>query len=193
VQGGFYPELRRRSAEALKALDFPGYAIGGLSLGEEKEVTFEIAEQIIDLLPEDAPRYLMGMGTPEDIMRGVRIGVDMFDCVLPTRGARTGLLFTSSGTLNIKQARYSADTAPPDPGCGCYTCSNFSRAYLRHLFLSRELLAYRLNAVHNLFYYHSLVKGIRQALAEDQMDQFVQAFFSRRDVTTKVEGGETVC
>lgn len=183
VQGGVYPELRRQSAQELLEMGFDGYAIGGLSLGEAKEVTFEIAEQVIDLLPKDTPRYLMGMGTPEDILRGVRVGVDMFDCVLPTRGARTGLLFTSSGTLNIKQARYSADTAPPDPACGCYTCRNFSRAYLRHLFLSRELLAYRLNAVHNLFYYHSLVRGIRQALSEDTMDQFAQAFFSQREDT----------
>jgi queuine tRNA-ribosyltransferase len=193
VQGGVYPELRRQSAHELTALGLDGYAIGGLSLGEAKETTFEIAQQVVDLLPKDAPRYLMGMGTPEDILTGVGIGVDMFDCVLPTRGARTGLLFTSSGTLNIKQARYSEDSAPPDPACGCYTCRNFSRAYLRHLFLSRELLAYRLNAVHNLFYYHSLIKGIRQALAENTMDQFVRAFFSQREDTTKVKGGETAC
>jgi queuine tRNA-ribosyltransferase len=193
VQGGVYPELREQSTHELLEMGFDGYAIGGLSLGEEKELTFEIAKQVTDLLPKDAPRYLMGMGTPEDILTGVRIGVDMFDCVLPTRGARTGLLFTSSGTLNIKQARYSADTVPPDPACGCYTCRNFSRAYLRHLFLSRELLAYRLNAVHNLFYYHSLVRGIRQALSEDAMDQFARTFFSQREDITVVEGGETAC
>jgi len=193
VQGGVYPELRRQSAHESLEMGFDGYAIGGLSLGEEKEVTFEIVEQVTDLLPKKAPRYLMGMGTPQDILTGVRIGVDMFDCVLPTRGARTGLLFTSLGALNIKQARYSADAAPPDPACGCYTCRNFSRAYLRHLFLSRELLAYRLNAVHNLFYYHSLVRGIRQALSEDTMDQFEQTLFSQREDTTRVEGGETVC
>lgn len=193
VQGGVYPELRRQNAHELLEIGFDGYAIGGLSLGEAKELTFEIAEQVTDLLPKEAPRYLMGMGTPEDILTGVRIGVDMFDCVLPTRGARTGLLFTSLGPLNIKQARYRADAAPPDPACGCYTCCNFSRAYLRHLFLSRELLAYRLNAVHNLFYYHSLVRGIRQALSEDTMDQFVRAFFSQREDTTGSEGGETVC
>jgi queuine tRNA-ribosyltransferase len=193
VQGGVYPEIRRQSAHELLEIGFDGYAIGGLSLGETKEATFEIAEQVIDLLPKDSPRYLMGMGTPEDILRGVRIGVDMFDCVLPTRGARTGLLFTSLGPLNIKQARYRADTAPPDPACGCYTCCNFSRAYLRHLFLSRELLAYRLNAVHNLSYYHSLVRGIRQALSEDTMDQFVRAFFAQREDTTRSEGGEIVC
>jgi queuine tRNA-ribosyltransferase len=181
VQGGGYPELRRQSACELLEIGFDGYAIGGLSLGEEKEVTFEIAETVTALLPTDSPRYLMGMGTPEDILAGVRIGVDLFDCVLPTRCARTGLLFTSSGTLNIKHARYSRDTAPPDPACGCYTCRNFSRAYLRHLFLARELLAYRLNAMHNLFYYHSLMRDIRQALSEDTIGQFVQGCISQRE------------
>jgi queuine tRNA-ribosyltransferase len=181
VQGGGYPELRRQSASELMEIGFDGYAIGGLSLGEEKEVTFEIAQTLTDLLPADSPRYLMGMGTPEDILAGVKIGVDLFDCVLPTRGARTGLLFTSSGTLNIKHARYSRDTAPPDPACGCYTCRNFSRAYLRHLFLARELLAYRLNAMHNLFYYHSLMRDIRQALSEDTIGQFVQGCMSQSE------------
>jgi queuine tRNA-ribosyltransferase len=196
VQGGVYPELREQSAQELMEIGFDGYAIGGLSLGEAKEVTFEMAQVVTSLLPTDTPRYLMGMGTPEDILAGVRIGVDMFDCVLPTRCARTGLLFTHFGQLNIKHARYSKDTAPIDPACDCYTCQNFSRAYLRHLFLSRELLAYRLNAVHNLFYYHSLMRDIRQALSEETMDQFVQAFVSQRVDTTdnsKDEGGETVC
>jgi queuine tRNA-ribosyltransferase len=181
VQGGGYPELRRQSACELMEIGFDGYAIGGLSLGEEKEVTFEIAETVTALLPTDSPRYLMGMGTPEDILAGVKIGVDLFDCVLPTRCARTGLLFTSAGILNIKHARYSRDTAPPDPACVCYTCRNFSRAYLRHLFLARELLAYRLNAMHNLFYYHSLMRGIRQALSEDTMGQFIQGFIPQRE------------
>jgi queuine tRNA-ribosyltransferase len=195
VQGGSYPELRQQSAYELMEIGFVGYAIGGLSLGEPKEVTFEIAEQVADMLPMDAPRYLMGMGTPEDILTGVRIGIDMFDCVLPTRGARTGILFTSRGQLNIKHARYTADMAPPDPLCGCYTCRNFSRSYLRHLFVARELLAYRLNAVHNLFYYHSLMRDIRQALTEGRMEQFVRDFFSRREDTNTMrsEGGETVC
>jgi queuine tRNA-ribosyltransferase len=196
VQGGVYPELRRQSAHELMEMGFDGYAIGGLSLGEAKEVTFEMAQVVTSLLPTDTPRYLMGMGTPEDIIAGVKIGVDMFDCVLPTRCARTGILFTSFGRLNIKHARYSKDTAPLDPACGCYTCRHFSRAYLRHLFLARELLAYRLNAVHNLFYYHSLMRGIRQALSEGTMDQFVRAFVSqRRDTGDNLgdEGGETVC
>ena len=196
VQGGVYPELRKQSAHEIMEIGFDGYAIGGLSLGEEKEVTFEMAQVVTSLLPTDSPRYLMGMGTPEDILTGVRMGVDMFDCVLPTRCARTGLLFTRFGQLNIKHARYSKDTAPIDPACGCYTCRNFSRAYLRHLFLARELLAYRLNAVHNLFYYHSLMGDIRQALSEGTMDQFARAFVSQRGDTTdnsRDEGGETVC
>ena len=196
VQGGVYPELRRQSAHELMEMGFDGYAIGGLSLGEEKEVTFETAQLVTSLLPTETPRYLMGMGTPEDILAGVRIGVDMFDCVLPTRCARTGILFTSFGRLNIRHARYSADTAPLDPQCACYTCRHFSRAYLRHLFLARELLAYRLNAVHNLFYYHSLMRDIRQALSEGTMDQFIQGFVSQREDTgdnSGDEGGETVC
>ena len=146
VQGGTYKELRRQSAHELMEIGFDGYALGGLSVGEEKSVTFEIAEETTSLLPTDSPRYLMGMGTPEDILAGVQAGVDMFDCVMPTRSARTGALFTSFGTLNIKHTRYSTDTDPVDLRCSCYTCRNFSRAYLRHLFLSRELLAYRLNA-----------------------------------------------
>lgn len=196
VQGGVYPELRRQSAHELMEIGFDGYAIGGLSLGEEKEVTFEIAKHVTALLPTDSPRYLMGMGTPEDILNGVKRGVDLFDCVLPTRCARTGVLFTSLGQLNIKHARYSMDTAPPDPACGCYTCRNFSRAYLRHLFLSRELLAYRLNAMHNLFYYHSLMRDIRQALSEDSMGHIERTLFSRRGDkgdNSRNEGGETVC
>jgi queuine tRNA-ribosyltransferase len=193
VQGGDYLELRRQSAQELMEIGFDGYAIGGLSLGEAKEITFEIAAMVADQLPTGSPRYLMGMGTPEDIVQGVQLGVDMFDCVLPTRGARTGLLFTRFGQLNIKHARYSADTAPVDADCGCYTCRNFSRAYLRHLFLSRELLAYRLNAVHNLFYYHALMRDIRQALSEGNMDQFAREFLSPRGDNSEHKGGETLC
>ena len=194
VQGGAHAELRRQSAEELMEIGFDGYAIGGLSLGETKALTFETAAQVTALLPTTSPRYLMGMGTPEDIVRGVQLGVDMFDCVLPTRGARTGLLFTRRGQLNIKHARYSTDNAPVDADCGCYTCCHFSRAYLRHLFLARELLAYRLNAVHNLFYYHTLIRAIRQALADETVDQFVREFFPRRDENiTEAEGGETLC
>ncbi len=197
VQGGIYSELRRQSAHDLMEIGFDGYAIGGLSVGEEKEITFEMTEMTTSILPNDFPRYLMGMGTPEDILVGVRTGVDMFDCVLPTRCARTGILFTSFGKLNIKNARYSRDEDPVDPQCGCYTCCNFSRAYLRHLFLSRELLAYRLNAIHNLFYYHSLMRDIRQAISQDTMDQFEREFFSQRGKgnggDSEEEGGEIVC
>ena len=181
IQGGGYPELRRQSTYELMEMGFDGYAIGGLSLGEEKKVTFEMTQTVTALLPTDSPRYLMGMGTPADIIAAVNTGVDLFDCVLPTRCARTGLLFTSSGTLNIKHARYSSDTTPPDPDCGCYTCRNFSRAYLRHLFLARELLAYRLNAMHNLFYYHSLMRKIRQALSEGTMGKFIRECVSQRE------------
>jgi queuine tRNA-ribosyltransferase len=193
VQGGDHAKLRQQSAEELMEIGFDGYAIGGLSLGEAKAVTFETAAQVTALLPTASPRYLMGMGTPEDIVHGVQIGVDMFDCVLPTRGARTGLLFTRRGQLNIKQARYSTDTAPVDAECNCYTCRNFSRAYLRHLFLARELLAYRLNAIHNLFYYHTLMGAIRQALAAGRMDQFEEEFVSPCDDTVPAKGGETLC
>ncbi|MBW2039619.1 MAG: tRNA guanosine(34) transglycosylase Tgt [Deltaproteobacteria bacterium] len=197
VQGGIYPELRRQSAHELMEIGFDGYAIGGLSVGEEKEITFDIAETAASMLPKDSPRYLMGMGTPEDILAGVRIGVDMFDCVLPTRCARTGVLFTSFGRLNIKNSRYSKDKDPIDPQCGCYTCRNFSRAYLRHLFLSRELLSYRLNAIHNLFYYHFLMRDIRQALFHDKMGQFVREFFSPKGRDNRgdseEEGGEILC
>jgi len=196
VQGGVYSELRRQSAHELTEIGFDGYAIGGLSVGEQKESTFEMVELTVSMLPKDSPRYLMGMGTPEDILKGVRMGVDMFDCVLPTRFARTGVLFTSFGKLNIKNARYIKDKGPLDPQCGCYTCRHFSRAYLRHLFLSRELLAYRLNAIHNLFYYQSLMKDIRRALSEDRMDQFSHEFFSQRvggDEDSQQEGGEILC
>ena len=197
VQGGMYQELRHQSAYELMEIEFDGYAIGGLSVGEEKELTFEIAKASISMLPADSPRYLMGMGTPEDILAGVRLGVDMFDCVLPTRCARTGILFTSFGRVAIKNTRYSNDKNPVDPQCGCYTCQNFSRAYLRHLFLSRELLSYRLNAIHNLFYYNALIRDIRQALSQDKMDQFVRAFFSQRGNddggVLEEKGGEILC
>lgn len=194
VQGGVYPELRRKSADALMEIGFDGYAIGGLSLGEEKEETFEVASMVADILPMERPRYLMGMGTPEDIVRGVMIGVDMFDCVLPTRGARTGVLFTSEGRINIKHARYRRDDSPPDAVCNCYTCRNFSRAYLRHLFVAKELLAYRLNAIHNLSYYLLLLRDIRSAIAQGKMGEFARGFFAQRvNDTTDDEGGDSVC
>ena len=180
VQGSVYRDLRQRSVEGLLEIGFDGYAIGGLSVGEEKEVTYEMVELTCGLLPKDQPRYLMGMGAPEDIVEGVMRGVDMFDCVLPTRLARTGELFTPWGKLNIKNAQYAKDKDPIDPQCECYTCQHFSRAYLRHLFLSRELLAYWLNTIHNLHYYHRLMVQIRQAIEQEDLQGFKRRFYTQR-------------
>lgn len=181
VQGGVFLDLRRKSAEALMEIGFDGYALGGLSVGEEKRQTWEVVEFTCGLLPQDQPRYLMGMGTPEDLVEGVRRGVDMFDCVLPTRCARTGELFTPWGKMNIKNARYARDPDPIDPGCDCYTCRHFSRAYLRHLFMARELLAYYLNTIHNLHYYLNLMREIRRALQEDRFEEFRREFYRLRE------------
>src|SRR5512145_1822032 len=165
VQGGMFPDLRRRSAEEIGALDFAGYAIGGVSVGEGKELQREAVAATAPLLPEDRPRYLMGVGTPEDILDAVSRGVDMFDCVMPTRNARNGMLFTSAGPLSIKQARNKDDDRPPDEACGCPTCRSFSRAYLRHLFLQKEMLAAMALTVHNLHYYARCMERIRRAIS----------------------------
>ena len=164
IQGGVFPELRRESAEFLTSLGFPGYAIGGLSLGESKKLMLDILEETVAFLPEDRPRYLMGVGSPEDIFEGVARGVDIFDSALPTRTARNGALFTSSGRHNIENARYKYMDEPVESGCECYTCSNFSAAYLHHLFKSRELLAYRLATIHNLRFIQRLLEEMRQAI-----------------------------
>ncbi|MEJ2111086.1 MAG: tRNA guanosine(34) transglycosylase Tgt [Acidobacteriota bacterium] len=164
VQGGTYPELRRRSAEALDRTGFSGTAIGGLSVGEPKEVMDEIVDYTLPLLPWDRPRYLMGVGTPEDIIRAISRGVDMFDCVLPTRNARNGCLFTSRGKILIKNAAYAEDQEPLDPECSCFTCRRFSRAYLRHLFLAGEYLSAFYNTVHNLTFYLDMMHKIREAI-----------------------------
>ncbi len=163
-QGGFYPDLRRKSAEIIAELDFPGQAIGGLALGEPIEERLEAIEAARSVLGEDKPLYLMGVGTPIDLIEGIRRGADMFDCVLPTRNARNGQLFTRLGRLVIKNARYIRDSRPVDEKCGCYTCQNFSRAYLRHLFQNGEPLAMRLASIHNLHYYLDLVGGARESL-----------------------------
>jgi queuine tRNA-ribosyltransferase len=165
VQGGFFPDLRTLSAKEITALPFPGFAIGGLSVGEPKKVMQEILAHTIPILPWDKPRYLMGVGTPLDLLDGISLGVDMFDCVLPTRNARNGTLYTSQGKINIKRFEYRADESPLDPDCDCYTCRTFSRAYLRHLYTARELLAYRLNTIHNLAYYLNLMHRVREAIA----------------------------
>lgn len=180
VQGGMYPELRAQAIAELVEIGFDGYAMGGLSVGEPKDVMYEMTERTTALMPKDFPIYLMGVGTPEDLVEGVWRGVDMFDCVMPTRNARNGLLFTSSGKIVIKNAQYQRDQRPLDEGCSCYTCRNFSRAYLRHLYMAREILAANLNTIHNLHYYVGLMAAIRQALEVDRFAEFRQGFYARR-------------
>ena len=164
VQGGMYSDLRRESAERTMELDFPGYAIGGLSVGESRAKTMEMIATVLELLPKDKPRYVMGVGYPEEIVQYAAMGVDMMDCVLPTRAARHGLLFTSEGRINIKNARYAQDQGPADPKCGCRVCSRYTRAYLRHLFVSAEPLAGVLNTVHNLAFYLDTMRSVRHAI-----------------------------
>ncbi len=165
TQGGFHKDLREQSVREITALPFEGYAIGGLSVGESREHMDDILHHTAPLMPEHKPRYLMGVGTPRDIVSAVSAGVDMFDCVLPTRNARNGTLYTSQGKVNIKRAEFRNDDRPLDPACSCEACRNYSRAYLRHLYVSRELLAYRLNSVHNLAYFLGLAARCRQAIA----------------------------
>jgi queuine tRNA-ribosyltransferase len=164
VQGGMYTDLRRESAERLVEMDFPGFAIGGLSVGEPREKTREIIASTLPLLPEDRPRYVMGVGYPEEIVEYAAMGVDMMDCVLPTRAARHGLLFTSEGRMNIKNARYARDQQPPDSACTCMVCSRYTRAYLRHLFVAGEPLAAVLNTIHNLAHYLDTMRSVRHAI-----------------------------
>ncbi|SMP50023.1 tRNA guanosine(34) transglycosylase Tgt [Desulfonatronum lacustre] len=172
VQGGFFPDLRTESARQICDLPFDGFAIGGLSVGESKPLMLEIMRHTAPLLPPDKPRYLMGVGTPMDILDGIEAGIDMFDCVLPSRNARNGTLYTSLGKVNIKRAEYKEDDGPLDPNCGCYACTRFSRAYLRHLYMARELLAYRLNTIHNLHYFLSLTHGAAQAILDGNFTTF---------------------
>lgn len=164
VQGGMYPDLRRESAERLVEMDFPGYAIGGLSVGEPRDLTREVIESTLPHLPADRPRYVMGVGYPEEIVEYAALGVDMMDCVLPTRAARHGLLFTSEGRLNIKNRRFAEDPSPPDPDCSCLVCRRYSRAYLRHLMATGEPLAAVLNTLHNLAYYLDTMRAVRDAI-----------------------------
>jgi len=179
VQGGTYLDLRRQAVEEILPLDFEGYALGGVSVGEPKEIMYAIADAIAPLLPEDKPRYLMGVGTPEDIVHGVSCGIDMFDCVIPTRSARHGLLFTNSEKIVIKNARFREDDAPIDETCDCYTCRNFSRAYLRHLYIAGEILAMVLNTIHNVHYYMRLLEQIRAALEKNSFTQFQNTFMKK--------------
>lgn len=180
VQGGMYESLRARSASALVQIGFDGYAIGGLSVGEPKEERNKVLEVTTPLLPQDHPRYLMGVGTPEDIVESVKRGIDMFDCVMPTRNARTGFLYTSTGIIKIRNSRYKDDTRPVDEDCSCYTCRNYSRSYLRHLDKCREILGSRLNTIHNLHYYQQLMQDIRTAIEQDRFDDYVEDFYARR-------------
>jgi len=181
VQGGMYNHLRTESAEGLKEIGFDGYAIGGLSVGESADERHMVLDHTTPLLPEQAPRYLMGVGKPEDIVEAVRRGVDMFDCVMPTRNARNGYIFTHSGIIKIRNQQYAKDTRPIDENCGCYTCQHYSRSYLRHLDKCHEILGSELNTIHNLYYYQELMRDIRQALDEDRFEEYVTEFYAKRE------------
>jgi queuine tRNA-ribosyltransferase len=176
VQGGMYSTLRQRSLDGLKELEFDGYALGGLSVGEPKDEMRSVVEEFAAKMPADKPRYLMGVGTPEDIVHAVSNGIDMFDCVMPTRNARNGHLFTSKGLLRLRNSRYRQDTGPLDENCSCYTCQNFSRAYLHHLDKCREILGSQLNTIHNLHYYQQLMAGLREAIEQGRLSAFVSQF-----------------
>ncbi|MFW6414683.1 MAG: tRNA guanosine(34) transglycosylase Tgt [Thermodesulfobacteriota bacterium] len=178
VQGGFYKDLRTQSAEEICSIPFDGYALGGVSVGEPKEVMREIVSHTVPLLPQAKPRYLMGVGTPLDILESISLGVDMFDCVLPTRNARNGTLYTSRGKMNIKKAAYREDPGAVDPACSCYTCKNFSRAYLRHLYMARELLSYRLNTIHNLAFYQKIIGEAREAIQNKRLQELKESYAS---------------
>ncbi len=179
VQGGTHADLRRISADVIGAMDFDGVAIGGVSVGESKSEMLEVVRSTAPLLPAGKPRYLMGVGTPEDLLDGVEAGIDMFDCVMPTRNARNGTLFTSRGKIAIKNARFAADENPLDPACGCITCRTASRAYLRHLYVNDEIAAMVYNTIHNVSFYLDLMRGIRQAIASNSLGSFRDAFLSR--------------
>jgi queuine tRNA-ribosyltransferase len=179
VQGGIHTDLRRRSVEEIAGMDFDGIAIGGVSVGEPKHEMFEVVDFTAPLLPKDRPRYLMGVGTPEDLVNGVAAGIDMFDCVMPTRNARNGTLFTSRGKVLIKNARYAQDEGPLDPECSCVACTTVSRAYLRHLYVNDEIAASVYNTIHNLAFYLDLMRAIRQAIASNSFGSYREAFLNR--------------
>jgi queuine tRNA-ribosyltransferase len=175
VQGGMHEVLRDESAQRLQVIGFDGYAIGGLSVGEPKADMLRILRHTAAQLPDDLPRYLMGVGTPQDIVDAVQAGIDLFDCVLPTRNARNGWLFTRNGTIKLRNSRYRTDLEPVDERCGCYTCRHFTRAYLHHLQRVNEMLGSRLNTLHNLHYYQELLEGLRQAIAAGRLSEFAAA------------------
>lgn len=184
IQGGIFPELRKRSMEQLLEIGFDGYALGGVSVGEEKSRMLEVMNFSAQLFPADKPRYVMGIGTPEDLIEAIHNGYDMFDCVMPTRNARNGMLFTSFGRVNIKRGEYTEDQSPLDPECSCYVCRTFSRAYLRHLFRCGEILSARLNTHHNLHYYLNLMSDARAAIAAGTFAGFRKAFYAKRERAT---------
>ncbi|WP_151702525.1 tRNA guanosine(34) transglycosylase Tgt [Nitrincola alkalilacustris] len=184
IQGGMYPELRDESLAGLTEIGFDGYAIGGLSVGEPKEEMEKILDHLAWKMPADRPRYLMGVGRPEDLVEGVRRGVDMFDCVMPTRNARNGHLFTSTGVVKLRNAANKTDTRPLDEQCDCYTCRNFSRAYLHHLDKCNEMLGAQLNTIHNLHYYQTLMSGLRKAIEQGKLCAFVDEFYRQRGMET---------
>lgn len=181
VQGGIYPDLRSRSLAGLQQIGFDGYAIGGLAVGEPEHERDMILDHLQAALPADHPRYLMGVGRPQDIVEAVRRGVDMFDCVMPTRNARNGYLFTRNGMLRIRNARFADDTRPIEEGCGCYTCQHYSRAYLKHLDKCNEMLGPRLATIHNLHHYQQLMRGLREAIHEQRLQAFVRNFYDTLD------------
>ncbi|MBN2984822.1 MULTISPECIES: tRNA guanosine(34) transglycosylase Tgt [Cohnella] len=188
VQGGMYADLRKQSARDLTSLDFPGYAIGGLSVGEPKPLMYEVLEETVPLLPSDKPRYLMGVGSPDCLVEGSMRGIDMFDCVLPTRIARNGTMMTSQGRLVIKNAKHASDFGPIDPECSCYACRNYSRAYIRHLVRADEMFGLRLTTIHNLHFLVSLMEQVRQAIREDRLGDFRDEFFEKYGMARNESG-----
>jgi queuine tRNA-ribosyltransferase len=194
VQGGMYEDLREVSINGLKAIEFDGYAIGGLSVGEPKEDMIRILDHTAPLIPKNKPRYLMGVGKPEDLVEGVRRGIDMFDCVMPTRNARNGHLFVNTGVVKIRNATNKTDTGPLDVTCDCYTCKNYSRAYLHHLDKCKEILGSQLNTLHNLHFYQKVMQGLRDAIEQGKLDDFVEEFYSLRGlpVPPLAEGSEQI-
>ena len=179
MQGGMYKDLRKQSAEEIVEMDLPGYSIGGLSVGEPKEIMLDVLDECVDYLPKEKPRYLMGVGTPDYLFEGVERGIDMFDCVLPTRIARHGLVMTHDGRVNIKNAKYERDFSPLDPDCDCYTCRNYSKAYLRHLFKADEMLSAMLLSHHNLHFLVNMMKNIRKSIEEDRFLECKREFYDR--------------
>jgi queuine tRNA-ribosyltransferase len=180
IQGGMHEDLREVSVNGLKDIEFDGYAIGGLSVGEPKEDMIRILDHTAPLIPENKPRYLMGVGKPEDLVEGVRRGIDMFDCVMPTRNARNGHLFVNNGVIKIRNAVHKTDTGSLDPTCDCYTCKNYSRAYLHHLDKCKEILGSQLNTLHNLHFYQKVMQGLRHAIEQGKLDAFVEEFYALR-------------